>query len=225
MCGRFSLTKEEQTINERFTTSGGSIPYIPRFNGAPGQNQVVITNTASGKLNSFRWGLVPFWAKDAAIGNKLINAKSETASQKPSFREAFKKRRCLVISDGFFEWKKWGNDKVPHYIRLPEHQLFAMAGLWETWKGASNELINTFTILTTEPNEAMKSIHHRMPVILPKKEEENWLMNKDQKELQSLLRPYPESLDIYPVSKLVNSPRNDTAEIIQPAEGYSRPLF
>jgi len=225
MCGRFSLTKAEQTINDRFQTSGGAIPYIPRFNGAPGQNQVVITNQEPGKLSSFRWGLIPFWANDPAIGNKLINAKSETAHQKPSFREAFKKRRCLVISDGFFEWKKWGKDKVPHYIMLPGHQLFAMAGLWETWKNDEGEPIHTFTILTTEPNETMQSIHHRMPVILPEKEEMLWLESDDPKELQSIMKPYPQKMDLYPVSKLVNSPRNDVAEIIRPAEGYSGSLF
>jgi len=169
--------------------------------------------------------LIPFWANDPAIGNKLINAKSETAHQKPSFREAFKKRRCLVISDGFFEWKKWGKDKVPHYIMLPGHQLFAMAGLWERWKNDEGEPIHTFTILTTEPNETMQSIHHRMPVILPEKEEMLWLESDDPKELQSIMKPYPQKMDLYPVSRLVNSPRNDVAEIIRPAEGYSGSLF
>lgn len=225
MCGRFSLTKQEQVVNERFRLAGGSATYIPRFNGAPGQQLAVISNQHRDKLSFFKWGLVPFWADDAAIGNKLINARSETAHEKPSYKHAFKKRRCLVLSDGFFEWKKEGSDKIPHYIFLPQHQLYAMAGLWETWESTSGEPLHTFTILTTTPNALMKGIHHRMPVILPGEEEENWLKNDDTKELQKLLKPYPGKMEHYPVSKLVNSPRNDMEEVVEPAPGAPPTLF
>lgn len=225
MCGRFSLTKEEQVVNQRFRLAGGSATYIPRFNGAPGQHLAVISNHNPDNLSFFKWGLVPFWAEDAAIGNKLINARSETVHEKPSYKKAFKSRRCLVLSDGFFEWKKDGSDKIPHYIFLPHHQLFAMAGLWETWEGASGEPLHTFTILTTTPNTMMKDIHHRMPVILPGEEEENWLKNDQTDELRKLLKPYEGKMEHYPVSKLANSPRNDTKEVVEPAPEAPPTLF
>ncbi|MFW5974756.1 MAG: SOS response-associated peptidase [Bacteroidota bacterium] len=225
MCGRFSLTKTEVEINQRFNVSGGVAPYIPRFNAAPGQNLAVITNQTPEKISLMKWGLVPFWAKDPAIGNKMINAKSETAHQKPSFREAFKKRRCLVISDGFFEWNKQGREKIPHYIFLEGHKLFAMARLWETWKDNTGEPLHTFTILTTSPNSIMKNLHNRMPVILPQNEEENWLQNPSDEDTEKLLLPYPGKLELYPVSKEVNSPRNDAESVIQPLPGYSPSLF
>lgn len=225
MCGRFSLTKTEVEINQRFHVSGGAAPYIPRFNAAPGQKLVVITNQTPEKISPMKWGFVPFWAKDPAIGNKMINAKSETAQQKPSFREAFKKRRCLVISDGFFEWKKQGKEKIPHYIFPENHALFAMAGLWEPWKDNSGESLHTFTILTTSPNNTMKNLHDRMPVILPENEEENWLHNPSAEEVGKLLVPYAGKLELYPVSKEVNSPRNDTEAVIKPLSGYSPTLF
>lgn len=216
MCGRFSLTKDEVAINQRFQTTGGKAPYIPRFNGAPGQNHVVITNTEPTQLNTFKWGLIPFWAKDPKIGNKMINAKSETVHEKPSFRNAFKAKRCLVLSDGFFEWKKLGKQKVPHYVFMEDHQLFAMAGLWETWQNPDGNPVNTFTILTTTPNTLMQEIHHRMPVILTKEKEKAWLTNNNPEELKQLMLPFPENtLQSHPVSKLVNSPLNDTPEIIE----------
>ena len=225
MCGRFSLTKSEVEINERFSVTGGEAPYVPRFNAAPGQNLAVITNQTPGKISLMKWGLVPFWANDPAIGNKMINAKSETAHEKPSFREAFKKRRCLVISDGFFEWKKQGKEKIPHYIFLEDYKLFAMAGLWETWHDKNGHQLNTFTVLTTSPNRIMKNIHDRMPVILPEGEEENWLQNPSADEAGTLLAPYPGKLELYPVSKEVNSPRNDAESVIKPISGYSPSLF
>jgi putative SOS response-associated peptidase YedK len=225
MCGRFSLTKDEITINQRFSVSGGGAPYIPRFNAAPGQHLAVITNQKPQEISLFRWGLIPFWAKDATIGNKLINAKSETAHEKPSFREAFKKRRCLVISDGFFEWKREGSEKIPHYIFTEGHKLFAMAGIWESWKNQDGNPLHTFTILTTRPNDIMQNIHDRMPVILPEGEEENWLKNDKTAEVQKLLKPYPHKMELYAVSRLVNSPRNDMAELIKPVSGYTPPLF
>ncbi len=226
MCGRFSLTKDERAINERFETSGSEAPYVPRFNGAPGQNQAVITNQKSDKISYLKWGLVPFWAKDPAIGNKMINAKAETVDQKASFKNPFKRKRCLVISDGFFEWKKTGAGKIPHYIFLKNHELFAFAGLWESWKNPEGELLNTFTIITTAPNKLMSDLHNRMPVILSKEHEQLWLNGEDPEELKKLLQPFDsEKMDLYPISTLVNSPRNDTPEVIQPLAGETGKLF
>ncbi|MCF8232019.1 MAG: SOS response-associated peptidase [Bacteroidales bacterium] len=226
MCGRFSLTKEERAINARFETSGSEAPYVPRYNAAPGQEQAVITNQKPNTLSFFKWGLVPFWAKDPSIGNKMINAKAETVDQKASFKNPLKRKRCLVISDGFFEWKKTPEGKIPHYIFLKNHELFAFAGLWESWKSIEGEKLNTFTIITTEPNSMMKKIHNRMPVILPFNAEKEWLNNENPKEIKELLQPFDSNkMEYYPISTLVNSPRNDTPEVIQPAGGETGTLF
>lgn len=226
MCGRFSLTKDEITINERFETSGSEAPYISRFNAAPGQEQAVITNQKPEIISYLKWGLIPFWAKDPAIGNKMINAKAETVDQKASFKSPFKRKRCLVISDGFFEWKKTSEGKIPHYIFLKNHELFAFAGLWESWKSREGALFNTFTIVTTEPNSLMKNIHNRMPVILARGDEHEWLSGDNPEQLKKLLQPYDSNkMEHYPVSTLVNSPRNDTPEIIKPADGETGTLF
>jgi len=226
MCGRFSLTKDEIAINERFETSWSEAPYIPRFNAAPGQEQAVITNQQQGMVSFLKWGLVPFWAKDPAIGNKMINAKAETVDQKASFKNPFKRKRCLVISDGFFEWKKTSEGKIPHYIFLKNHELFAFAGIWESWKNNEGERLNTFSILTTEPNSMMKNLHNRMPVILPRDEEEEWLSSEKPEQLKKLLQPFDSNkMDHYPISTLVNSPRNDTPEVIKPAGGETGTLF
>jgi len=226
MCGRFSLTKDEIAINERFRTSGSEAPYIPRFNAAPGQKQAVITNQKPGIISFLKWGLVPFWSKDPAIGNKMINAKAETVDQKASFKSPFKRKRCLVISDGFFEWKKSPQGKIPHYIFIKNHELFAFAGLWESWKKPEGELLNTFTIITTAPNKLMSNVHNRMPVILSKEDEKTWLNGEDPEELKKLLQPFDsEKMDLYPISTLVNSPRNDTPEVIKPAGGQTGTLF
>lgn len=226
MCGRFSLTKEERAINARFETSGSEAPYVPRYNAAPGQEQAVITNQKPDKLSYFRWGLVPFWAKDPSIGNKMINAKAETIDQKASFKNPFKSKRCLVISDGFFEWKRTPEGKIPHYIFFKNHELFAFAGLWEQWNDEENGILNTFTIITTEPNSLMSKLHNRMPAILPADDEQTWLKSDNPEELKKLLRPFnPKKMDLYPISTLVNSPKNDKAEVIKPTGGEPRKLF
>ncbi len=225
MCGRFSLTKQEEAINQRFETNGSHAPYIPRFNGAPSQPMAVISNNDPQYISHFKWGLVPFWAKDPKIGYKLINAKAETLGEKPSFKSSFKQRRCLVLSDGFFEWRK-DQDKTPYYISLKEHQLFAMAGLWDTWKDAEGKELNSFTIITTEPNEMMKVIHNRMPAILEPHHEKEWLENNNAEDLKKMLGPYPaEIMQNWKVSKLVNSPRNETAEILKQLEEEQGSLF
>jgi len=214
MCGRFSLTTDEAILNERFRLAGGIEPYVARYNCAPTQNLAVITAEEPRRLHYFRWGLIPFWAKDEKIGNRLINARAEGIEEKPSFRHAFRQRRCLVPSDGFYEWKN-ENGKTPYRIMLRTKQPFAMAGIWETWKQPGGKAIFSFSIITTVANQLMKSIHERMPVILPQEMEDAWLRNDNIKELLEMLKPYPSDLmHAYEVSKLVNFPRNDSPAII-----------
>ena len=164
-----------------------------------------------------RWGLVPFWTKDLSVGYRMINAKSETLALRPAFRTAYRKRRCLILADGFFEWKKDGKAKIPMYIFLKSHEPFAIAGLWESWTAPSGDTIRSCTIITTEPNSFIESIHNRMPVILPEEAEALWLdpLTEDPDLLKPLLLPLPAgSMESYPVSTLVNSPKNATPECI-----------
>lgn len=166
-----------------------------------------------------RWGLVPFWAKDLKIGARMINAQSETAATKPAFRAAFKKRRCLVLADGFFEWRKEGKEKIPTYIFQKSKMPFAFAGLWENWKSPEGEQVRSCTILTTTPNELIQPIHNRMPVLLSQETEALWLdpMTEEAETLTPLLLPAPaEELTTIVVSSHVNSSRNEGAECVQP---------
>jgi len=214
MCGRFSLTANEAELNLRFQLEGGTAPYVPRYNGAPTQMMAVITNEMPNKLSSFRWGLIPPWAKDISIGNKMINARAETITEKPSFRTPLFSRRCLVPADGFYEWQQDEN-KQPFRIFVKNNPVFAMAGLWERWKTPQGEIVNSFTIITTEANSFMQPIHDRMPVILEKENEKTWLLSNNPEEILQLLKPYPSSdIDAYPVTKLVNSPKNQGPEVL-----------
>ena len=166
-----------------------------------------------------RWGLIPSWAKEEAIGNRMINARAETIAEKPSFKRALQKRRCLVIADGFYEWKAEGKKKTPMFIALRSRAPFGFAGLWEIWKAPSGEAIHSCTIITTTPNKLMESIHNRMPVILPREAETAWLDRTvdDPQKLLPLLVPYPDKeMTAYEVSLLVNSPRNDVPACIEP---------
>jgi len=218
MCGRFSLTTDEAILNERFRLAGGIEPYVARYNCAPTQKLAVITNEEPRRLSYFRWGLIPFWAKDEKIGSKMINARAESIEEKPSYRNAFRQRRCLVLADGFYEWKN-ENGKTPYWITLKDHQPFAMAGIWETWKNPDGKAINSFSIITTTANELMKSIHERMPVILPPEFEEIWLNSDDPREIHEFLLPFePEKMQALEVSKLVNSPGNDNPALILPLD-------
>ena len=178
MCGRFQLSVKGRHISERSNVEVFDEFYKPNYNCAPSQKLPVITNTEPEKLSYFKWGLIPFWAKDPRIGFKLINTRAESIAEKPSFRTAFKKRRCLVPANGFYEWKKDQN-KTPYRIHFNRDELFAMAGIWETWKDGEDKLVHTFSIITTMPNALMEPIHQRMPVILPKEEEQRWLEEKD----------------------------------------------
>jgi len=216
MCGRFQLSVKGKHINERFNVEVYDDLYRPSFNCAPSQNVAVISNMEAKKLSFFRWGLIPFWAKDEKFGNKLINSKAETINEKPSFKNSFRQKRCLVICNGFYEWKKENNKKTPYRIFLKNNELFSMAGIWDTWKDGEDRPINSFSIITTTPNSLMKNIHHRMPVILRKEDEKKWLEKTDQNELLKLLKPFEDKLmDTYPISELVNSPTNNSPEIIK----------
>ncbi len=218
MCGRFSLTTDEYLLNERFRLAGGIEPYVARYNCAPTQNLAVIIANEPRQLCYFRWGLIPFWAKDEKIGNKMINARAESITEKPSFKHAFKQRRCLIPADGFYEWKNQ-NGKTPFRIKLKNDQPFAMAGIWEAWKNPENTIIYSFSIITTTANELMQSIHERMPVILPQESEEIWLNSNKQDELLALLKPYdPNQMYAYEISKLVNSPSNDNPAVLLPVK-------
>jgi putative SOS response-associated peptidase YedK len=193
---------------------------IPRFNIAPTQPVAVIANDDPKTLTFHRWGLIPSWAKDAKIGNQMINARSESAHEKPSFRAAFKRRRCLIPADGFFEWKKQDGDKIPMFIQVKGGEVFAMAGLWEIWHSPDGGEIRTCTILTTEANSFMQAMHDRMPVILKKEDYPLWLSPDEEPvpTLQALMKPFdPHQMSAYPVSKLVNKPGNDTPEVIEQA--------
>ena len=219
MCGRFSLTANEAELNLRFELEGGDAPYVPRYNGAPTQMLAVITGENPHKLSYHRWGLIPPWAKDISIGNKMINARAETITEKPSFRTPLFSKRCLVPADGFYEWQQ-NDGKQPFRIFVKDNPIFSMAGLWERWKSPEGNVIESFNIITTEANSFMKTIHNRMPVILRREDEKTWLASKDSAEILSLLKPYaPEEMDAYPVSKLVNSARNDIREVWEKEEG------
>ncbi len=219
MCGRYVLTADGQVIQTAFDLTSAPGEVIPRFNIAPSQPIAVITNENPQELTYHRWGLIPSWAKDISIGNKLINARSETIDEKPSFRSAFKRRRCLIPADGFFEWQKRDKQKVPMFIHMKDESVFAFAGLWEVWYSPDGDEIRTATILTTEPNDLMAEIHNRMPVILPPDAYETWLAEGEQpaEKLKALLKPFdPDPMMAYAVSTFVNRPTNDTPETIDP---------
>lgn len=188
------------------------------YNASPGQNILIRKNESPDRLTYAKWGLIPFWAKDPSIGNKMINARAETISEKSSFKNAFNKRRCLIPAGGFYEWKKEesAKRKTPYFIFLKDRSLFYFAGLWEKWKNSQGETIETTTIITTKPNEMMKDLHHRMPVILEKENALNWLSKENKDNLLNLLNPIDASLlDAYIVSTMVNSPSNNSASLIE----------
>lgn len=217
MCGRFVLTADSETIQLAFHLTTMPDSHIPRFNIAPSQPIAVITNEQPQALTFHRWGLIPSWAKDPAIGHKMINARSETVDEKPSFRAAFKRRRCLIPANGFFEWQKQDGGKIPMYIHMQDDAVFAFAGLWEVWHSPEGDEVRSATILTTEPNPLMAEIHNRMPVILPPSAYEAWLGDGKESDLKGLLIPYPaQDMTAYRVSTFVNRPTNDTPETIEP---------
>jgi len=225
MCGRFTLTTDTKKLAEAFAEFEPPAEEIrPRYNVAPSQLVAVVANNGDHKIEFFKWGLIPSWAKDPKIGNRMINARSETLAEKPSFKQAYKRRRCLVLADGFYEWRKepGSNRKTPIYIQLASGEPFAFAGLWEAWNDKeSEETILSCTIITTTPNELIAEIHNRMAVILPRQAYDAWLDPAEHSptDLDPLLKPYPaDQMRAYEVSTLVNSPGNDSPECIRPVE-------
>ena len=223
MCGRYTITVKEEILIQRFKVKEYQGEYFPRFNVAPSQNNpvVLINEKNSRVILPMKWGLIPSWAKEEAIGSKMINARIETVSEKPSFRTAFSKRRCLVPADGYYEWRKNNKPgkKQPFRIVLKSRELFAFAGLWDLWKNPEGETIRSYTIITTEADELVRKIHPRMPVILRPENEDVWLDPNlhDLKILGKALSPYPADLtEMYEVSSLVGNPGIDIEACILP---------
>lgn len=220
MCGRFTLTVDPAQLATAFAASAPpEAPLPPRYNIAPSQPVAVVANHAHRVIEFFEWGLIPSWAKDPRIGQKMINARAETVAEKPSFRTALKKRRCLILADGFYEWQRLEKAAQPMYIQMRDGAPFALAGLWETWADPELKAPRyTCTIITTTPNPLMAPIHNRMPVILPPTAYDTWLTPGDlpAAEAQALLQPYDAALmRAYPVSQLVNNPRTDRPECVR----------
>ncbi|WP_435156990.1 SOS response-associated peptidase [Haladaptatus sp. DFWS20] len=215
MCGRNALFADQQALEDHFdakiVTDGG---YTPRYNIAPSDPLEVITNEAAGEIDQYHWGLIPFWADEPEEG--IINARSETADEKRVFQDSWESRPCLVLSSGFYEWQKRnGGSKQPYRVYREDAPAFTMAGLWSVWENDEHS-IPCVTILTTEPNEMMESIHDRMPVVLPSGEEKRWL-SADSDERKTLCQPYPEDdLAAYEISTQVNNPMNDDPSVIEP---------
>jgi len=221
MCGRFTLFEADKVLSKEFGVSG--IPLLsPRYNIAPSQPVATVRAASAGtgrELALLRWGLIPSWSKDPSIGNRLINARAETAREKPSFRNAFRRHRCLIPVSGFYEWRRLVRGKQPYFVRLRDEQLFAFAGLWDRWESPDKGVIETCTILTTAANAVLAPIHDRMPVILPPTEYARWLdpalQNTDS--LGPLLVPFPpEDMMAFPVSTRVNAPSVDDEKCIAP---------
>jgi putative SOS response-associated peptidase YedK len=222
MCGRFTLTATVDQLIDRFDIEFflQEEEYLPSYNVAPSQSVLAVINDGTqNKMGFLRWGLIPPWAKDMSIGYKMINARAETLTDKPSFRNAYKKKRCLIVADSFYEWKRIDSKtKIPMRIKLKSNDLFAMAGLWENWKMPDGKSIYSCSVITTSPNELVQDIHDRMPVILRPEDENYWLDPSitDTTKLNPLLKPLDYALmEAYEVSSLVNSPKNNSIELIQ----------
>jgi putative SOS response-associated peptidase YedK len=225
MCGRFAQRSPAKKVAEKFKVEEVP-PLAERYNIAPTQAVLTIREaSAEREATLLKWGLVPHWAKDSAIGNKLINARAETVAEKPSFREAFARRRCLVPVDGFYEWSRRGDRKRPFYFHMSDGEPFAVAGLWERWEGDGGPL-ETCTLLTTEANELLAPYHDRMPVIVKPEDYDLWLDTDVRRAelLQLLLCPYPhKEMSAYEVSPIVNSPSNDSPRCVESFAGGTPP--
>jgi putative SOS response-associated peptidase YedK len=227
MCGRFTLAADPKDLME--TLPGLELPdhISRRYNVAPTQPVAVVANDGQNKVAFFRWGLIPSWAKDPQIGGRMINARAETLAEKSSFRVPYRRRRCLVLADGFYEWRKepGRKTKTPLYIQLKSGRPFAFAGLWDLWRSPQDEVILSCTLITTTPNELVTQIHNRMPVILAPEAYDVWLDPAEQSpdRLDAWLKPYPATeMTAFPVSTLVNNPRNDAPECILPVDSKSQ---
>ena len=217
MCGRFAFYSPAEAAAALFGVSTGT-EVKPRYNIAPTQDLAAIRNSTDGEreLVMLRWGLVPFWAKDPSIGNRMINARAETVAEKPSYRNAYKHRRCLVLADGFYEWQRQGDAKTPYFISLASGEPFALAGIWENWTDKeTGESLQTTSLITTEANEFMAPLHHRMPVILEAETATDWLAGSN--ELLDDVAAITPPLQAWPVDKRVNNARNQGEELVRAA--------
>ncbi|MEE9167741.1 MAG: SOS response-associated peptidase [Candidatus Neomarinimicrobiota bacterium] len=223
MCGRTTLTLDLPFMKEVFTIKHWEKEeyYSRRYNIAPTQTSPILLSNGDRHVKLMRWGLVPSWAGEIPQGSQMINARAETVMEKSSFRRLVPRRRCVVLTDGFYEWKKEGMSKVPHYIHDPDGGILPMAGLWDIWTSPEGDELRSYTIITTEPNSQLESIHNRMPVILQTSDLDLWLRTDEHRpnEAITLLKPYEGQLEIFPVSNFVNSPGNNSPECIQRVRG------
>ena len=217
MCGRYSLIADLGELARRFEFDGDWLTFDSSYNVAPTQEVLTVVGGESRRAGYMRWGLIPSWAKDPSIGSRMINARAETVAERPAFRTALRRRRCLVLADGFYEWQKSASRRRPMRVVMRSGEPFAFAGLWETWRDPEGEVVPSCTILTTEANDLLRPIHDRMPVILSRDDEDFWLdrSESDPAALANVLNPYPTNeMDAYEVSPLVNSYVNDGPEVI-----------
>jgi putative SOS response-associated peptidase YedK len=220
MCGRFALKAPPRSIQEHFDLPE-TVDLSPRYNIAPSQ-EIAVVRLLPGKnfrqLDMLRWGLIPGWARDIKISYKMINARAETLAQKPAFRAAFKKRRCLIAADGFYEWLHSGGNKQPFFVHMKNGSVFGFAGLWETWKSSEGNIVESCAIITTTANNLIRKVHDRMPVVLHPAQYDAWLADESPEDfLLQLLTPYPANeMEAFRVSQEVNSPRNDIPACLQP---------
>ena len=222
MCGRKTLTKDRKSIVEHLAidTWEDIKDYVPNYNIAPGQKSSVVIQNEKRIVKSMRWGLVPSWAKNESVGYKMINARSKTLTEKPSYQGLVSNNRCVVIADGYYEWKREGRRKIPYYIYANDRRLLPMAGLWSSWTNPHGKAVNTYTIITTKAKTTIRTIHHRMPVILNKDKVRNWINTKNISvpNALALLKPYDGNLTTYTVSEMVNSPKNNSRDCLIPTD-------
>ena len=219
MCGRYSITASLEDLAKRFDFDGHRDDFRPRYNVAPTQQVLAVVGGDSRRAGFMRWGLIPPWSKDGPSSRPIINARAETVAEKPSFRSSLKKRRCLMLADGFYEWQRAGDTKRPMRVAMRSGEPFAFAGLWSVWTDPEGNRTPSCAIITTEANDLLRPIHHRMPVILPEQAEDLWLDTAldDSDALTQLLEPYSkDALEAYEVSGLVNSASNDVPEVTAP---------
>ena len=222
MCGRFTLSFEAPEAQQELELGEMPPDWLPRYNIAPSQPVAVVAEVNTRRVEWMKWGLIPSWAKDPTIGSRMINARSETLSEKPSFRVAYARRRCLILANGFYEWQKIpgsGSSSTPYFFHLEDHRIFTFAGIWESWRTPEGEDLHTCSIITCTANAIVEPVHDRMPVIFDRQSCWNWLAENRLPELQIMLAPYPaEKMGKYTVSRLVNDSRQDVKDCIIPYE-------
>lgn len=217
MCGRYALHSELNVLQQQFNLDISRLDYSPHYNIAPSQQVLTVTGNGKRRAESMRWGLIPFWAKEQKVGYRMINARSETLGERPAYRSSMRRQRCLILADGFFEWSRKGKGRTPMYIYMASGEPFAFAGLWSSWTSPDGSEIRSCTIVTTDANEAISPFHNRMPVILSPETESLWLdpYTETLADLCHLFKSAPtDLLEVYPVSTMVNSPQNDTPDVL-----------